>query len=363
VLGASALIARSGAATAFSYGSRPTTGSPLPRLPASASAAATAIAAGGLHTCARTSAGGVKCWGGNAFGELGDGTTTERHTPVAVSGLASGMAALAAGADHTCALTSAGAAKCWGTNGHGQLGDGTRTNRSAPVDVSGLASGVAAIAAGADHSCVLTSGGGVKCWGANDYGQLGDGTLTNHYAPAAVSGLASGVQAIAAHDSAHTCALLSGGGVKCWGRNVEGELGDGTTTIRDAPVAVSGLASGVLAIAGGETHTCAMPSGGGVKCWGDNAYGQLGDGTTINRSRPVSVTGLGAQSCVVPKVKGKTLRAAETAIGRAHCKTGKVSSVYSKTVKKGRVISQKPRPGKRLRGGSKVDLIVSRGEK
>jgi alpha-tubulin suppressor-like RCC1 family protein len=209
-----------------------------------------AIAAGGLHTCALTAGGGVKCWGRNNRGQLGDGTTTNRNTPVNVSGLTSGVDAIAVGRYHTCALTAGGGVKCWGRNIYGQLGDGTWTQRTTPVDVSGLTSGVAAIAAGGYHTCALMEGGGVKCWGRNSYGQLGDGTTTDRNMPADVSGLTSEVAAIAAGWD-HTCALTAGG-VKCWGRNSNGQLGDETTTDRDIPVDVSGLTSGRW-----ELHLCA----------------------------------------------------------------------------------------------------------
>jgi alpha-tubulin suppressor-like RCC1 family protein len=251
------------------------------------------IAAGALHTCALTTAGGVKCWGDNSSGQLGDGSGTDRLTPVDVSTLTSGVAEVAAAEDHTCALTIGGGVKCWGANHQGQLGDGTTADRVTPVNVTGLTSGVTAIAAGNLYSCALTTGGGVKCWGWNQQGQLGDGTTTTRLTPVGVSGLTSGVVAIATADFAHTCAITTGGGVKCWGDNTYGQLGDGTTTTSLTPVDVSGLTSGVAAIAVGYAHSCALTTAGGVKCWGNNPSGQLGDGTiNIDRLTPVDVSGL-----------------------------------------------------------------------
>jgi len=251
------------------------------------------VSVGELHTCALTTSDGVKCWGKNYTGQLGNGTTTDSHTPIDVSSLTNGVKAIVAGRDHTCALTSAGIVKCWGLNDYGQLGDGTITNRSTPVDVIGLTGGVKAISTHNYHTCALTSTSGMKCWGQNTFGQLGNGTTTDSHTPVNVIGLTSGVQAIYT-GGYHTCALTGSSGAKCWGDNYFGQLGDGTVTHRHIPVDVAGLMNTVLTISMGDVHTCALTTAHGVKCWGDNLWGQLGDGTTNNRLIPVDALGLTA---------------------------------------------------------------------
>jgi alpha-tubulin suppressor-like RCC1 family protein len=248
------------------------------------------IASGANHSCAITSAGGLKCWGGNTNGKLGDGTAVDRKAPVKVTGLSSGVKAVGTGNNHTCAMLSTGEVRCFGSNNEGQLGNGNNTASKTAVTVSGLSSSAIALAVGRDHACVIVTGGDVKCWGANDGGQLGDGTHGSADTPLTVASIGRPAVALAA-GSSHTCALLDDASVVCWGANDSGQLGDGTNDDRSAPTTVDGLPSGVTALSAGLAHTCAL-AGGKVYCWGANDLGQLGDGTDTGSTSPVAVDGL-----------------------------------------------------------------------
>ena len=247
----------------------------------------TSIAAGDSSSCVLNDDQTVACWGLNAEGQLGDGTTTNRLAPTQVPGLTSTIS-LTAGRSHSCALKAHGTVACWGSNDSGQLGDGTTTNRLEPTLVLGL-SGVLAIDAGDSHTCAVKRDAKVACWGFNYYGQLGDGTTTNRLTPTPVVGL-SGVSATAL-GSGHSCALKDDGQVACWGGNYNGQLGDGTTTSRLTPTPVAGLTE-VLTIAAGARHSCALNVEGTVACWGDNDRGQLGDGTTAESLTPTPLAGM-----------------------------------------------------------------------
>lgn len=252
---------------------------------------ATLAAGSASFTCILTHSDGVKCWGHNFYGQVGDGTTTNRATPVDVIGLSSGVRAIFTGAGNACAIMNRGAAKCWGDNGQGQVGDGTKENRTTPVDVNGLSSDVTDLAIGQFHVCALLTTGIVKCWGSNHQGQLGDGTTTERLFPVDVQGLSGKVTAIEAGIS-HTCALINNGSVQCWGWNTFAQLGDGTQTDRSLPTAVVGLSSGVQRLTAGVIHNCVLMTNGSAKCWGYNDHAQLGDGTTTTRTAPVTVGGL-----------------------------------------------------------------------
>ncbi len=170
----------------------------------------TQIVGGDYHACAVTTAGGAKCWGNNAYGQLGDNSTINRLTPVDVTGLTSGVSSVGVGRFHTCAVTTAGGVKCWGYNGEGQLGDNSTTIRLTPVDVTGLTSGVSSVGAGANHACAVTTAGGVKCWGRNDFGQLGDNSTVRRLTPVDVSGVKLGVSSVGV-GRFHSCAVKSAG--------------------------------------------------------------------------------------------------------------------------------------------------------
>jgi alpha-tubulin suppressor-like RCC1 family protein len=291
----------------------------------------------GVHTCGQVIYLIVQCWGNNHFGQVGNGTSGQENyvlnpttvqcqgsSSYCVSNVLAGIGQVATGGDHSCGVDFGGYVWCWGWNTWGQLGDGTTTDRSYATRVcatgSGqdctngtLLSGVYAVAAGEAHTCAYLSSGGVKCWGNNGYGQLGDGTQNASSLPVGVSGLSSGVSAVTA-GGGHTCALLTSGGAKCWGYNADAELGDGTLTNRTAPVSVcatgawdgaacdlpglpedDGTAlSGISSLSAGGAHTCAlMTSSPYVKCWGLEYFGSLGNGlkdTFVNRTNPVAWT-------------------------------------------------------------------------
>ena len=277
-----------------------------------------AIAAGNNYSLALLENGTVMAWGGDEYGQLGDGGTEESDVPVAVKGL-TGVSAIAAGGYHSLALLENGTVMAWGENEYGQLGDGDTKSSDIPVAVRGL-TGVSAIAAGGYHSLAVLGGGAVSAWGSDTFGQLGKGAVAEKEGseeeeekgpeeeearhselPVTVQGV-SGATAVAA-GARDSLALLGGGTVMAWGENKYGELGDGSLARDDeTPTTVSGL-SGVTAIAAGGEHGLALLNGGTVMAWGEDRYGELGDGTTGAPGEvPVAVSGLGEMAGVASGV-------------------------------------------------------------
>ncbi len=252
-----------------------------------------AISAGGVHSLAVTAAGQVLAWGDNEYGQLGDGTTMDRHSPVRVK-LPAGTRVIAVGASYNCsmALTAAGQVWAWGHNGSGQLGDGTRTESHVPVRVK-LPKGVrvTAIAVGGFDGLALTSAGHVLAWGDNGFGQLGNGTRRSSSLPVRVRFPAGTEVTAVGVGSLHNLALTSAGHVLAWGSNAFGQLGNGTRTNSDIPVRVR-LPAGarVLAVSAGGGFSLALTRAGRVLTWGHNQFGQLGNGTMISSDIPVVVT-------------------------------------------------------------------------
>jgi alpha-tubulin suppressor-like RCC1 family protein len=253
------------------------------------------------------------CWGANTFGNLGDGTTTDRRLPVELALGYRNWTGVSTGKFHACATQLDHSAWCWGDNGSGELGDGTKTNRTVPVKVAGGHSW-ASISASVSFTCGITTSGALWCWGHNAYGQLGVGTTSDHSKPTRVGTASDWVQ-VATGDW-HTCARNSGGSIYCWGSNIWGNLGTGDTTERLTPTKIATV-SGVTSwtsVTAGQAYTCALGTMGSIGsswCWGLNDHGQLGNGTTANTKSPSRVSdnrsttwttiaaGFGYHSCAV----------------------------------------------------------------
>ena len=259
-----------------------------------------ALSSGYLHTCALSGAGSgfvgrVYCWGSNQYGQLGNGVSgagSYSSSPVTVmdenNDPIENVVMIASGNYHSCALLNTGQVRCWGYNNYGQLGNNTKTNSSKSVTVVANTDGdplehVVSIAAGSYHNCALLATGEVRCWGSNGYGQLGDDTSVDRSIPVKVNissdAASSETVAAIALGQRHSCALIPGQGVQCWGSNSDGQLGDGTTTDRSTPGAVSNIGADVVSIKTGSFATCALLTGGTAKCWGNNDNGRLGIGT------------------------------------------------------------------------------------
>lgn len=269
----------------------------------------TAIHAGSYHTCARLSSGQVTCWGANNDGQLGDDTIATRLHPVMVANLADvKQLDVGLGPGHTCAVLADGGVRCWGVNFNSQLGDGSMTNHPSPVAVTNL-SNVTQVSTGAYHTCALQQSGKVYCWGGK-YGRTGKLSIP---VPREVNGVQDAVQIAAGGE--HTCALRRTGSIACWGMNGLGQLGDGSWEDREAAIEVRELRD-VLSIDAASNHTCAVTADRRVKCWGSNEHGQLGDGTTTPRNTPVDVAGV---SDVAALSIGHRTSCAQTTAGKVLC--------------------------------------------
>lgn len=251
--------------------------------------AASGVSAGESHTCAILDDDSVKCWGDNSNGQLGDGTTTTRNTPVSVSFGGSGVHQISAGSYHTCSIMLDRTVNCWGDNWHGQLGLGSNSDSLTPrlVSVSSNSSAVT-LDSGAFHTCLGMNDGKMYCWGYNSYGQLGNGGTTNSNSPIMVPLSSTQSPTSVLVGLFHSCSLFDSGDMACWGDNTEGQLGDGSQTGQLIPNLVS-LSAGVLSISVGHRHSCAVLDDASLKCWGMNSMGQLGDGGTTDSATPASV--------------------------------------------------------------------------
>ncbi|MEP7156440.1 MAG: RCC1 repeat-containing protein [Betaproteobacteria bacterium] len=264
-------------------GNNPTMNTPTPVQTIAPQSNVSAVAAGHGFTCALINS-GVRCWGLNAYGNLGKSNLKVSSSKDGVSTMTPSQNAtgVAAGDGHACAIAE-GKVQCWGRNEFGQIGNGRQSESRVPVTVVANGSGVVAVSAGDGHSC-LVANGGVQCWGSNSHGQLGNNS--NQYSLTPVQAIVPGsAVTVISSGSRHTCAVVSGG-VQCWGFNSVGQVGDGTTVDKNSPVQIIPPNSGATSVAAGYEHSCAAINGG-VRCWGKNVRGQLGNGTTTQSLVPV----------------------------------------------------------------------------
>ncbi|MDD2789235.1 MAG: hypothetical protein PHU40_01055 [Sulfurimonas sp.] len=244
------------------------------------------VAAGGYHTTALKSDGTLWAWGANLSGQLGDGTTVNKSVPTQESTAATNWSSVAGGIHHSIALKSDGTLWSWGDNGLGQLGDGTTVNKSVPTQESTAATNWSSVSAGNSHSAALKSDGTLWAWGKNGYGELGDNTTTDRSVPTQESTAVTDWSSVTATGGYHTAAIKSDGTLWAWGWNVNGQLGDGTTVNKSVPTQENTAATNWNSIAAGGYHTTALKRDGTLWAWGGNNSGQLGDGTTVNKSIP-----------------------------------------------------------------------------
>jgi alpha-tubulin suppressor-like RCC1 family protein len=286
----------------------------------------TEISGGGSHSCALLSDKTIKCWGHNGYGQLGDGTQDTKNSPVAVADInnaikiytssnyscailednsvqcwgyshsttpaniagLSDVAALGLYSTHRCALYLDDSLKCYGTNNYGQLGDETNVNKTTPSSATTALTGVASMSLGEAHSCAILNDETIRCWGRNEYGQLGDGSFSYKTEPEYM-GINNAIEVAAGNN--FNCALLDDKTVTCWGQNKMGQMGDGTNIYRQTASPTISV-SNVKMLKAGQQHACALLEEGTIKCWGYNGIGQLGDGTQTSRSTPVLVQGI-----------------------------------------------------------------------
>jgi len=261
-------------------------------LPVTGITTAVAIASDGNHSfCALLNGGALECWGANGSGQLGNGTTTGSTVPVRVTGITTATSVTSDGNGTYCAILQSGVIECWGANNVGQLGDNSTTGSSVPVAVTGITNGTALTSDGNGTFCAVLATGVVDCWGGNTFGQLGDNSTAGSSVPVQAQGITQ-ASSITSDTDDSFCAVLSTGLVDCWGANFAGELGNGTAGKSTVPIAVAGITTAVSVSHDGAESYCAVLASGSVNCWGSNVFGELGDGTTTNSSLPVTANAI-----------------------------------------------------------------------